>query len=263
MNIYVELNQIIEYIENHLEEPIDYKELAKIMGVNEYTFQKIFSVICNISVTEYIRNRRLSNAGQDLFVKNEKIIDIAIKYQYNNPTAFSRAFQRFYGIKPSEVRRKPEKLKLYAKLHFEEKTEQSNSLDYKIIETDQMILYGKYKMTNNENIRVDAPKFYQEMKRKFGIPMYGMVEYKDKERESVKAYWALYNLPSKGLEKKMIPKSKWICIRVKSQEAKDIQKISNDFYNSFFYSFKYNFRDLPEIEYYHDEVTDFMIPIED
>ena len=67
MNIYVELNKIIEYIEDHLEEKIEYKELAKKIGVNEYTFQRIFSLISNISVSEYIRNRRLSNAGQDIY----------------------------------------------------------------------------------------------------------------------------------------------------------------------------------------------------
>ena len=67
MNIYTELNKIIEYIENHLEEKIDYKEISKMIGVNEYTFQKIFSVICNVSISEYIRNRSLSNAGQELY----------------------------------------------------------------------------------------------------------------------------------------------------------------------------------------------------
>ncbi len=84
MNIYVELNKIIEYIENHLEEKIEYKELSKMIGVNEYTFQRIFSLISNVSITEYIRNRRLSNAGQELYLTNEKVIDIVIKYQYNN-----------------------------------------------------------------------------------------------------------------------------------------------------------------------------------
>ena len=64
MNIYEKLNKIIEYIENHLEEKIEYKELSKIIGVNEYTFQRIFSLISNVSISEYIRNRRLSNAGQ-------------------------------------------------------------------------------------------------------------------------------------------------------------------------------------------------------
>lgn len=92
---------------------------------------------------------------------------------------------------------------------------------------------------------------------------YGMVEYKDKERKQVKAYWVLYDKIIQVLEKKIIPKSKWILIRINSQEAEDIQEVSKLFYDDFLPSCKYNFRDLPEIEYYHDEVTDFLIPIED
>ena len=69
MNIYVELNKIIEYIENHLKQKIDYNELSKMIGVNQYTFQRIFSLISNISISEYIRNRRLSNAGQEFIHK--------------------------------------------------------------------------------------------------------------------------------------------------------------------------------------------------
>ena len=90
-----------------------------------------------------------------------------------------------------------------------------------------------------------------------------MVEYKTKERQYVKSYWILYDKEIKGLEKKIIPKSKWIVIRINSQEAKDIQEASNVFYYDFVPSCKYNLRDLPEIEYYHNDITDFLIPIED
>lgn len=96
-----------------------------------------------------------------------------------------------------------------------------------------------------------------------GLLGYGMVEYKDKERYCVKSYWVLYSKEIKGLEKKIIPKSKWILIRINSQEAKDIQEASHVFYYDFLPSCKYNLRDMPEIEYYHDEITDFLIPIED
>lgn len=170
MNIYKELNKILEYIENHLEEKIDYKDLSKMIGVNEYTFARIFSLMSNVSISEYIRNRRLSNAGQELYLKNEKVIDIAIKYQYNNATAFSRAFEKFHGIKPSEAKNNPEKLKMYTKLHFNEISQQSKNVEYKIVEKERIILYGKYKNTNDETIRIDAPKFYNEIKEQYGEP---------------------------------------------------------------------------------------------
>lgn len=171
MNIYVELNKIIEYIENHLEEKIEYKKLAQMIGVNEYTFQRIFSLLSNISISEYIRNRRLSNAGQELYIDDEKVIDIAIRYQYNNATAFSRAFEKFHGIKPSEVRKNPEKLKMYTMLHFkEENGEISKNIDYKIIEKEEMTLFGIFKLTSNEKIGKDAPEFFQKIKNKYGMP---------------------------------------------------------------------------------------------
>lgn len=263
MNIYVELNKIIEYIENHLEEKIEYKELSKMIGVNEYTFQRIFSLISNVSISEYIRNRRLSNAGQELYLNNEKVIDVAIKYKYDNATAFSRAFEKFHGIKPSEVKKNPERLKMYTKLHFNEINEQSKNIEYKIVAREQMILYGKSKNTNNKTIREDAPNFYREIEEQYGEPQYGMVEYKDKERRYVRSYGILYEEKFQGLEKKIIPKSRWILIRINSQETEDIQEASKVFYDDFLPSCKYNFRDLPEIEYYHDGITDFLIPIED
>lgn len=103
MNIYKCLNQITKYIDDNLENEIDYDVLAKIMGVNSYTMQKIFSLISGISLAEYIRKRRLSNAGYDLYETNAKVMDIAIKYQYDNATSFSRAFESFHDIKPSQV----------------------------------------------------------------------------------------------------------------------------------------------------------------
>lgn len=74
MNIYRQLNEMIDYIEENLENEIKYEKLAKILGVNEYTMKSIFSVICNMSIAEYVRKRRLSNAGFDLCKNNEKII---------------------------------------------------------------------------------------------------------------------------------------------------------------------------------------------
>ena len=189
------------------------------------------------------RNRRLSNAGQELYLKDEKIIDIALKYQYNNATAFSRAFEKFHGIKPSEVKKNPERLRIYTKIHFNEINEQSKNIEYRIIEREQITLYGKYKYTDNKQIFEDAPKFYEEMESKYGEAPYGIVEYKDRERLYVKAYWILYNEKFEGLEPYTIPKSNYILIKIKSQKAKEIQEVSQIFYHDFLPSCKYNFKD--------------------
>ncbi len=172
---YEELNEIMDYLEDHLEEEIQAKDVAKRIGLNEYTFLRIFSIICGTTFSEYVRNRRLSNAGQEIFLNGGKIVDIAIKYQYNNATAFSRAFERFHGIKPSQVKDNPEKLKLVAKMHFNEDNECKQDIDYKIIERKEIVLYGIYKETTNERIKQDAPEFYIECQNKFGMAPYALI----------------------------------------------------------------------------------------
>ena len=73
MNIYHELNKMMDYIEENLDKDISYTKLSRILGVNEYTMQRLFSLLCNISLAEYIRKRRLSQAGYDILYKQEKI----------------------------------------------------------------------------------------------------------------------------------------------------------------------------------------------
>ena len=122
MNIYKQLNQITNYIDEHLEDKIDDTFLAHFLGVNTYTMKRIFVMIAGISLSEYIRKRRLSNAGYDLYHQKQKIIDIAFKYQYENATSFSRAFEKFHGIKPSLVNKQT---KLKNKNKRKQKTETS------------------------------------------------------------------------------------------------------------------------------------------
>ena len=140
MNIYRSLNHMIAYIEENLENEISYEKLAKLLGVNEYTMQKLFSLLCGIPLGEYIRKRRLSNAGADLF-RSEKLIDVALKYHYENPTSFSRAFEKFHGIKPSQIKEQPDNLKFYARLTFSENISAEEPIEYGIEKRRPLVLY--------------------------------------------------------------------------------------------------------------------------
>lgn len=266
MNIYRSLNQIIEYIEDHLEEDISYSDLAKKIGINSITFLRIFDLIANISVSEYIRKRRLSNAGAELLNNSNKVIDIAIKYNYDNATSFSRAFEKFHGIKPSEVSKHPENLKIFPILRFKEIENSLEQIKYSIIESDAFSIYGKGIKTNFCTIHEDAPKFFEQFEKqyfeKYGHPDYGMVLYEDRWESDDYEYWVLYKKEIKEFTKHDFPKSKWIKLEINSQNAKDIQDMSAKFYGEFLPSCKYNLRDLPELEYYHDNITDLLIPIE-
>ena len=97
---YKNLNNMIKYIENNLVNEIEIKKLAEIVGISSNSLQRIFTFITGITITEYIKKRRLSKAFEEIKNTNSKIIDIAIKYQYNSTIAFDRAFKRNFGITP-------------------------------------------------------------------------------------------------------------------------------------------------------------------
>lgn len=99
------IQRALDYIEEHLTERIDYEAVAKQAYSSEFHFQRMFSMLCGYSLGDYVRMRRLSLAADELFRTNEKVIDIALKYGYDSPESFSRAFMRFHGISPSDARR--------------------------------------------------------------------------------------------------------------------------------------------------------------
>lgn len=265
MNIYACLNEITLYIDEHLEERIDYEVLARMMAVNSYTMQKLFSIITGISLSEYIRKRRLTEAGFDILNKGEKIIDVAIKYNYDSATAFSRAFTSFHGIKPSQLKN-VSKLKSFPRMVFDENIKIVSELEYEIVNLDEIVLYGLKKETDNIRIKNDAPKFFHETEDKYmdiyGEADYGMVTYENELRESCNAYYVLYKKVIPEFEKVVIPQSKWLRFRINSYSSKEIHDLSQRFYKEFMMSCRYCLRDLPELEYYHDGITDFLIAIE-
>ena len=106
----------IQYIEDHITEDITVNNIAKSVGVSSFYFQKGFAMLCGFTVSEYIRNRKLALAGNDLLVTDEKIIDIAVKYGYDSPDSFTRAFTRFHGVTPTSVRKDEVLLKSFAPL---------------------------------------------------------------------------------------------------------------------------------------------------
>lgn len=263
LNIYHTLNEVTNYIDKHLEDKIDYNVLAKIMGVNAYTMQRIFSLLVGLSLSEYIRKRRLSVAGYDLYKNKGKIIDIAIKYQYESATSFSRAFEHFHGIKPSMVN-KETKLKNFPKVIFNEDVSTTMEFDYEIVTLSEMNLYGIGIKTSNKAIGVDAPRFFRKFENKYiksyGKVKYGMITY-DMNRIESQKYYCLYDKVINEFEHIKIPESKWLKFKIDSQNAKDIQEISHKFYEEFLPSCRYNLKELPELEFYHDNMTDFLVAI--
>lgn len=137
------LNCVIDYIENHLQEKVDYEKLAEIANCPSYYFQRMFFYMTNISVSEYVRRRRMSLAAVDLQDKQVKIIDVALKYGYDSPTAFNRAFQSIHGIAPSLAKKERTTLKSYPAINFSLSVHGMDEMNYKIEQKESFQILGK------------------------------------------------------------------------------------------------------------------------
>ena len=125
-------NNVINYIEENITQQIDYGEIAKIACCSSYHFQRMFTYMAGIPLSEYIRKRKMSLAAVDLQSGNEKVIDIAGKYGYNSPTAFNRAFQSIHRISPSAVKSGNVYVKSFPPLSFKIVVKGLEELNYRI-----------------------------------------------------------------------------------------------------------------------------------
>ncbi|WP_342757840.1 AraC family transcriptional regulator [Kineothrix sedimenti] len=166
-------NSAINYVEEHLKKDIDYDKLARIACCSTYHFQRMFSYMAGVPLSEYIRRRRMSLAAADIQGGNEKIIDIALKYGYDSPTAFNRAFQNIHGIAPSQARTEGISLKAYPPISFKITIKGEAEMNYRIEKKDAFKIIGVSKPLHQdieENFEI-VPQMWQEAAVNGTIPM--------------------------------------------------------------------------------------------
>ncbi|QPA31468.1 AraC family transcriptional regulator [Thermaerobacillus caldiproteolyticus] len=142
MDLLKNMNRAIQYIEENLTHDIDFKEVARIACCSEYHFKRMFSFLAGITLSEYIRRRRLTLAAFELKDSNVKVIDIAMKYGYSSPDSFARAFQNLHGITPSEARNHGHSLKAYPRMTFQLSIKGGNEMNYRIVEKEAFRIVG-------------------------------------------------------------------------------------------------------------------------
>ena len=135
MNWIQGIQRAIDYVEANITEDIDFGEAAKRAYSSSFHFQRVFGMLCGISLGDYIRMRRLSLAGEELSGGNAKIIDVALKYGYDTPESFSRAFTRFHGISPSEAKRGGN-VKIFTPVSIKLTLTGGSKMDYRIEKRD-------------------------------------------------------------------------------------------------------------------------------
>lgn len=158
------IQRSIDYVEDHIMEPIDYEEVAKRAYSSSFHFQRVFSILCGFTLGEYIRFRRLSLAGSELTSSDAKVIDVALKYGYDTPESFSRAFTRFHGIAPSQVKNNHVILKSFSRLSVKLILNGGNTMDYRIETKDAFKLVMKKKQVtrNQELTTAEISQFWQQ-----------------------------------------------------------------------------------------------------
>lgn len=126
------LNRAMDYMEEHLTDEIDLAKLGQIACCSSYHFQRMFSYMAGVPLSEYIRRRKMSLAAVDLQGKDMKIIDVAEKYGYQSPTAFNRAFQSVHGIAPSAVKSEGVAVKSFPRIQFKITVKGAEEMKYRI-----------------------------------------------------------------------------------------------------------------------------------
>lgn len=260
---YDNLNKMMRYIEDNLENDIDINTLSRIVGVSANSLQRIFTFLTDISIVEYIKRRRLSKAFEEIKSTNKKVIDIAFKYQYNSVISFDRAFKKLFGVTPMECRKNNIKFKQFPMIIFDKK-EQYQPFNYEIQYIDEQEIYC-YKTQTNKNIDLlykirelynylKQNDIHQKLKKEeqYAISFY----------ENGVTYYAVGSKTKYTSEEKLkIPAGRYIIFEVGSREQKDIVNLERDIYSRLIKSTNVKINKEFTLEYYVGENCYLYIPI--
>ncbi len=155
----------IDYMEKHMEEQLDIEEAAKAAYSSTFHFQRMFHMLTGMTVAEYMRKRKLTFAAQELAMSSAaRVLDVALKYGYDSPESFAKAFRRVHGITPSAAREPGANLKAYPRISFHLSLKGDKDMDYRIVERKEYEVVGKLIKTSckdGENFR-RIPEFWGE-----------------------------------------------------------------------------------------------------
>ncbi len=255
------ISQAISYIEENLTEKLTIEEIAKRALISPFYFQKGFSLLCGFTVGDYIRQRRLALAGSELVSTDAKIIDIAVKYGYDSPDSFTKAFTRFHGITPTAARRDGALIKSFAPLKISLTLKGGFTMDYKIVEKDSFTVIGASKKFLYDDAKSEIPKFwaehYQNGKGNTVCGMYGVnidESMGGKEFEYLIAddYDGKSEVPD-GFTLKTVPAFTWAIFPCNGAMPSAMQEVNQSIFSEWLPSCKdYEFAAGYNIEMYND-----------
>lgn len=259
-----QLSRAIDYIEENLEGEISYDEAAKLACCSTYYFQRMFSYIAGISLSEYIRRRRMSLAAFELQASSIKVMDVGMKYGYQSPTSFNRAFQSVHGAAPTAARVKGTMLSAYPRISFSITVTGGENMRYRIEQKEAFRVIGvrtALKEDSEYNFHM-VPKFWKKMldspayqeicclSEKNGSDIFGISSYEDPR--NIYYYIAARSdrVVPKGMTELEIPAATWAVFEGNDPYRDSIQSIFRRFLTEWLPFSNYEYAHLPDIEVY-------------
>ncbi len=264
------LNRAMDYVESHLEEP-DWQEAAGIACCSPYHFQRMFALLAGVSLSEYVRRRRMSRAAADL-QSGARILDVALNYGYSSPTAFNRAFQAVHGLPPSQAKKPGVRLKSYPPLRFAITVQGVEEMEYRIETKDAFRIVGVSAPLSpdmEENFR-NVPQLWGRAAADGTIPrlaalmdgepkgLLGVCGGKDNSRYFIAA--ASSAPAADGLEEYTVPALTWAMFPGGGDSAEALQRLQRRVVMEWLPTSGYEYAEGPDVEVYlNPECTRFEV----
>lgn len=261
-----DMNSAINYIEDNLDKEIDYNKAAKIACCSVIHFQRMFSYLAGMGLSEYIRQRRMTLAAFDLLNSQSKVIDIALKYGYNSPTAFTRAFIGVHNIPPSLVRVHGTQLKSFPRIRFQVTVIGGKEMKYTIEEKQAMRFIGIKETVSTIGGKnfIRIPQMWQEVCTDGTFEE--IFDLSNREPQGVVGICANFgeaefdyfiasasDLPvPQGMDELKIPAGLWVVFECIGPAPDSIQNVFKKVYSEWFPSSGYDHAGTAEIEWYSE-----------
>lgn len=261
---YKVLNEAVQYIENHFDEEIDFDKLSKITGMNIFILERIFNFLTGITLKEYIKRRRLGAAFEEIKNTDNKIIDIAFKYQYNSAASFTRAFKNQFEISPSVCRKADIVYQSVPIITFPIDDGKFN-FDYEIKTLDQKVLYCHHlSEKNHDDLLYKIRRLFCTLKQEQDYyeliekeMLYGIFIKHNDEYE----YYLGTSIKNENLEVYKLDKKQYVIFRLIGDKQNEIVSLEKKIIKSWYPSTKYNADKNIMIENYSKDYTYIMLPL--
>lgn len=253
----------VKFIETHIEDTITPEMVATNVNLSSFYFQRGFAILCGLPVSEYIRNRKLSLAGRDLQENGCKVIDVALKYGYDSPDSFSKAFTRFHGITPLQAKNGEGELKNYLPLRIQISMKGGFEMECKIVKKSAFTVLGISKIIKEEEGYKECPAFWNEFCEKgifnYLTGTYAICLVDDAPTGSFKYMIAEDYNPTKeireGFETAIIPECTWAVFPCVGAMPKSLQDVNAKIFSEWLpNNTDYEIAGAYSIEYYTDPV---------